>query len=81
MADQDADDDGGGRDGEGLREEGDAREDGGFAFDGFVVQREVVEQAPEDHAVDRRAQVADGGGAVFEDGERDEGFHGDEFFV
>lgn len=81
FADEDAHDDGCGGDGEGLGEEGDAGEDGGFAFDGFVVEREVVEKAPEDHAVDGGAEVADCRGAVFEDGERDEGLGGEEFFV
>lgn len=71
FGDQDAHYDCCGGDGEGLWEEGDAGEDGGFAFHGFVVEWEVVEEAPKDHAVDCRAQVADGCGAVFEDVEWD----------
>ena len=55
LADEDADYDGCGGDREGLGEEGYARKDGGFAFDGFVVEWEVVEEAPENHAVDRCA--------------------------
>ena len=79
--DKDADDDGGGGDGEGLWEEGDAGEDGGFAFDGFVVEGHVVEHGPEDHAVDERAEVVGGCGAVLEDGEGDKRVGGEVLFV
>ena len=45
-----------------------------MVFDGFVVEREVVEEGPEDHAVDDGAEVGYLGGAALEDGERDHGF-------
>lgn len=64
-----------------MGEEGDACEDGRLAFYGFVVEREVVEEAPEDHAVNCGAKVADGCGAVFKNCEGDEGFVGEEFLI
>lgn len=55
--DEDTDGDGGRGDGEGLREDGDASHDGGEVFDTFVVEREVVEHAPEDYPVGKGAEV------------------------
>lgn len=66
-----------GREGRG----GDGAYDGAEALDDFVVEWEVVEQRPEDHAVDERAEVADGCGAVLEDMQPDQWFDGDESFV
>ena len=45
-----------------------------MGLDGFVVEGEVVEEGPEDHAMDDGADVGYLGGAALEDDERDHGF-------
>lgn len=80
-SDEDADDDGGRGDGKGLWEEGEASVDGGEGFDGFVIEGEVEEEGPKNHAVDDGAKVIDCCGAVLEDGEWDEGFGCDTGFI
>lgn len=55
--------------------------DGGEGFDSFVVEGEVEEEGPEDHAVDDGAEVVDCCGAVLENGEWDEGFGRDTGFI
>ena len=68
------------RHGESFREEGDARDYGRVTLYGFVVEREVVEVAPQDHAVEGGHEVGGGRGAVFEDDGADEGLEGAVFF-
>lgn len=68
FGDEDADHCGGGGDGECGGEEGYAGHYGGVAFHCFVVEGLVVEEAPEDEALEERAGEGDGGGAVLEDG-------------
>lgn len=79
--DEDADDDGGGGDGESLREEGEAGVYGGEGFDGFVIEGEVEEEGPEDHAMDDGAEVVDYCGAILEDCKWNEGFDRDMGFI
>lgn len=45
------------------------------------VEGEVVEDGPEDDAVDGGGEVCDGGGAVLEDAGADEGLRGEIFLV
>ena len=64
-----------------MRKERNAGDDGRFAFDGFVVEGEVVDDAPDHHAVDDGGEVAGGRGTVFEDYETDKGFGRNEFLI
>lgn len=54
------------RDGESLRKDGNAGDYGTVALDGLIVEREVVEKAPGDDAVDKRADLVDGCSTVAE---------------
>ena len=77
--DDDASDHGGGGDGEGFGEEADAGDDGGFAFDGFVVEGEVVQDGPKDDAVQDGLEVRGGSSAILEDVKADQGLRSYEF--
>ena len=69
----DADDHGAGNDGQGLRERGDAGEDRGEVVGAFEEEGHVVEDGPEDDAVDEGEEVGDVGVFVPENGEGEEG--------
>ena len=79
--DGDAGGDGGGRDGKGLGEGADAGDDGRVAFDGFVVERQEVDDRPEDHAMDDCLQVCDSGRPVAEDTQSEERLYSNVVFV
>ena len=52
---------------EGLGENADACYDWALAFDGFVVEGKIVEETPEDHAVNDGFEVGGCCSAAFED--------------
>ena len=68
-----ADEHGAGDDGEGLREGGEAGVEGGEVLGAFEEEGHVVEDGPEDDAVDEGEEVGDACGGVGEDAEGEEG--------
>lgn len=69
------------RDGEAFREGGHAGNDGGVSLDGLVVQRDIVDDRPEHHAMDDRVEIRDARRPVREDGNRHQGLRGHEALV
>jgi len=74
--DDDPGDHGRGRDGETFREGGHAGDDGGVALDGLVVERDVIDDGPEHHAVHDGVEVRDPCRPVRKDGKRHQGLLG-----
>ena len=66
------DEHGAGDDGEGLGESGEAGVEGGEVLGAFEEERHVVEDSPEDDAVDEGEEVGDACGGVGEDAEGEE---------
>lgn len=77
LGDQEARHDGHRGDGEGGGEKGHAGDDGRVALDGLKVQRLVVEELPEDDAVEGGGEEGDVGRAVGEDGQANHRLRGE----